>query len=257
MVKEFMNNFTHKKNKPSLSYLWFYSTHYNYYFPESFAKFEPYIKRHYQIYEKGLQKESDLVFNRYKNSAHYVDSQIGEIVDKIQESGKMQNTIIVILGDHGEEFNEFGRFAHSYSFKNVQTSTPFIMHIPGEKQTQFNITSHADIMPTIMDYINISEPFDQFLSGKSLLNYEESNDYAIIQECEIDNRPKRFLIADGDWKMEFRLSGDKIESGILYSINDEPINNVKANNDELIEIKKPLLIKAKNNLNHFSKSNTK
>ena len=51
-----------------------------------------------------------------------------------------------------EEFNEFGRFAHSYSFKNVQTSTPFIMHIPGEKQTQFNITSHADIMPTIMDF---------------------------------------------------------------------------------------------------------
>ena len=74
-------------NEPSLSYLWFYSTHYNYYFPESFGKFEPYIKRHYQIYEKGLQKESDLVFNRYKNSAHYVDSQIGKIIDSIEESG--------------------------------------------------------------------------------------------------------------------------------------------------------------------------
>jgi hypothetical protein len=257
MVNQFINNFTHKRNKPSLSYLWFYSTHYNYYFPESFAKFEPYIKRHYQIYEKGLQKESDLVFNRYKNSAHYVDSQIGKIVDKIEDSGKMQNTVIVVLGDHGEEFNEFGRFAHSYSFKNVQTSTPFIMHIPGEKQTQFNITSHADIMPTIMDYINISEPFNQFLSGKSLLNYEKSNDYAIIQECEIDNRPKRFLIADTDWKMEFRLSGDKIESGILNSINDEPINNVKTNDDKLIQIKKTLVSKAKNNLNHFSKSNAK
>ncbi len=45
MVKEFIDNFTYKKNKPSLSYLWFYSTHYNYYFPESFAKFEPYIKK--------------------------------------------------------------------------------------------------------------------------------------------------------------------------------------------------------------------
>ena len=57
--------------------------------------------------------------------------------------------------------------------------------------------------------------------------------------------------------MEFRLSGDKIESGMLYSINDEPINNVNGNDDKLIEIKKPLLSKAKNNLNHFSKSNTK
>ena len=257
MVETFLNNFVKENNEPTLSYLWFYSTHYNYYFPESFGKFKPYIKRHYQIYEKGLQKESDLVFNRYKNSAHYVDSQIGKIVNKIEHSGKMENTIIVVVGDHGEEFNEFGRFAHSYSLKNVQTSTPFIMHIPNTEKTQFNITSHADIMPTIIDYLNISIPFETFLSGKSLLKYDQSDDYAIIQECQIETRPKKFAIADRNWKMEFRLSGDKIESGILYSINDEPINNVKANNDELIEIKKPLLIKAKNNLSHFSKSNTK
>ena len=252
MVEEFLKNFVNNNNKPSLSYLWFYSTHYNYYFPESFGKFEPYIKRHYQIYEKGLQKESDLVFNRYKNSAHYVDSQIGKIVNKIEQSGKMENTIIVVVGDHGEEFNEFGRFAHSYSFKNVQTSTPFIMHIPNNKQTQFNITSHADIMPTIIDYLNISEPFEQFLSGKSLLQYDESNDYAIIQECQIDNRPKRFVIADRNWKMEFRLSGNKIESGPLYSITDKPIKNIESNGSDFIEIKKPLLSKAKKNLDHFS-----
>ena len=43
----------------------------------------------------------------------------------------------------------------------------------------------------------------------------------------------------------------------VWFSNDEPINNVNANDDELIEIKKPLLSKAKNNLNHFSKSNMK
>ena len=255
MVETFLNNFVKENNEPTLSYLWFYSTHYNYYFPESFGKFEPYIKRHYQIYEKGLQKESDLVFNRYKNSAHYVDSQIGKIVNKIEQSGKMENTIIVVVGDHGEEFNEFGRFAHSYSLKNVQTSTPFIMHIPNTKKTQFNITSHADIMPTIIDYLNISIPFETFLSGKSLLKYDQSDDYAIIQECQIETRPKKFAIADRNWKMEFRLSGNKIESGKLFSINDEPVNNLETNFSDFIEIKKPLISKAKKNLNHFSKSN--
>ena len=49
MVEKFLNNFTNDNRKQSLSFLWFYSTHYNYYFPESFGKFEPYIKRHYQI----------------------------------------------------------------------------------------------------------------------------------------------------------------------------------------------------------------
>ena len=167
----------------------------------------------------------------------------------------MENTIIVVVGDHGEEFNEFGRFAHSYSLKNVQTSTPFIMHIPNTKKTQFNITSHADIMPTIIDYLNISIPFETFLSGKSLLKYDQSDDYAIIQECQIETRPKKFAIADRNWKMEFRLSGNKIESGKLFSINDEPVNNLETNRSDFIEIKKPLISKAKKNLNHFSKSN--
>ena len=261
MVEKFLNNFTNDNRKQSLSFLWFYSTHYNYYFPDSFGKFEPYIKRHYQIYEKGLQKESNLVFNRYKNSAYYVDSLIGKIVDTIEKSGKMENTIIVIIGDHGEEFNEYGRFAHSYSFNNFQTSTPFIMHIPGKKNDLYDITSHADIMPTIMDYINLSEPFNKIFSGKSLIRYNELNDYAIIQECQIDERPKKFIIADKKSKMEFRLSGNKIESGKLTTINDEPFisidskNEGKINDNNFSDIKNILLNKAKKNLNHFSKSN--
>jgi len=162
----------------------------------------------------------------------------------------MENTIIVILGDHGEEFNEFGRFAHSYSLKNVQTSTPFIMHMPGVNNIKYNITSHADIMPTIMDYIDLSIPYQKFVSGKSLLDYNPNLDYAIIQECEITERPKKFLIADKDWKMEFSLSGGKIESGLLETINDESVfpDTARLFNS----IKQNLLKKAENNLGHYS-----
>jgi len=197
-----------------------------------------------------LRKESDLVFNRYKNSAYFVDSQIKKIVEKINNSGKMENTIIVILGDHGEEFNEYGRFAHSYSLKNVQTSTPFIMHVPGINNIDYNITSHADIMPTIIDYIDISIPYQEILSGKSLLDYNTNLDYAIIQECQIKERPKNFLIADKEWKMEFYLSGGKIESGLLETINDESISQDSAN--VFNSIKQKLLKKAEKNLGHYS-----
>ena len=251
MVDEFLDKFTsNSSDSPSLSFLWFYSTHYNYYFPEEFAKFKPYIDRHYQIYEKGLREESDLVFNRYKNSAYFVDSQISKIVETIDKSGKIENTIFVILGDHGEEFNEFGRFAHSYSLKNVQTSTPFVMHLPGINNINYNITSHADIMPTIIDYIDISVPYQEILSGKSLLDFNQNLDYAIIQECQVKGRPKNFLIADKNWKMEFHLSGGKIESGLLETINDESISSdsVSAFNT----IKQKLLKMAEKNLGHYS-----
>ncbi|MBC8346401.1 MAG: sulfatase [Candidatus Marinimicrobia bacterium] len=254
MVDEFLTNFKNRDSStPSMSYLWFYSTHYNYYFPESFGKFKPYIERHYQIYERELQKESHLVFNRYKNSAYYADHLIGKITDEIKKSGQSENTIIVVLGDHGEEFNEFGRFAHSYSFKNVQSSTPFVMHIPGYSKSNYKVTSHADIMPSIMDYIGVSLPSGQLFSGKSLLNYNENLDFAIVQECEIKNRPKKFLIANSEWKMEFTLTKGKIEAGNLETILDEPVSsNVDV---DYAHIKKELLIKAQKNLGHYSNSN--
>ena len=253
MVDKFLTNFKSREpSTPSMSYLWFYSTHYNYYFPESFGKFKPYIDRHYQIYEPELQKESHLVFNRYKNSAFYADHLIGKITDAIKESGQSENTIIVILGDHGEEFNEFGRFAHSYSLKNVQSSTPFVMHLPGILQSNYKVTSHADIMPSIMDFMGVSIPNNQLFSGKSLLQYNEDLDFAIVQECEIKNRPKKFLIADSDWKLEFTLSKGKIEAGNLETILDKPISSIEG--VDYTQITKELLKKAKKNLGHFSNS---
>ena len=46
-----------------------------------------------------------------------------------------------------------------------------------------------------------------------------------------------------------------VSIGPLYSITDKPINNIESNGSDFIEIKKPLLSKAKKNLDHFSKLN--
>ena len=124
------------------------------------------------------------------------------------------------------------------------------MHVPGINNIDYNITSHADIMPTIIDYIDISIPYQEILSGKSLLDYNTNLDYAIIQECQIKERPKNFLIADKEWKMEFYLSGGKIESGLLETINDESISQDSAN--IFNSIKQKLLKKAEKNLRHYS-----
>ena len=81
-----------------------------------------------------------------------------------------------------------------------------------------------------------------------------------MQECQIEDRPKKFLIADHKTKMEFSLSGNKIESGRLSTINDEIIisnsskDSDKSNNNFNI-LKNTLLNKAKKNLNQFSKLN--
>ncbi len=251
MVEQYIESLHIQNESPQFNYLWFYSTHYNYYFPESFGKFKPYIDRHYQIYEEGLQKETELVFNRYKNSAFYADHLISQIVEALSEKERLEKTIIVVVGDHGEEFNEFGRFAHSYSFKNVQSSTPFVMHLPGRQKTNYTVSSHADVLPTIFDYLDLSVPYELFTDGKSLLAYDPKRNFAIVQECQIKKRPKRFLIANESWKMEFRLSGESISSDLLESINDESISSESS--PVFSHIKKELLGKVDSGLSHFSK----
>ncbi|MEI9863872.1 MAG: sulfatase-like hydrolase/transferase [Limisphaerales bacterium] len=53
----------------------------------------------------------------YLNSLHYVDRQIGRIVKALKDRGEYEQTIIVVAGDHGEEFGELGHFGHCSSFK--------------------------------------------------------------------------------------------------------------------------------------------
>ena len=232
-------------------YLFFYTTHFNYYFPEKFAKFKPYIDRHYQIYEEGLHKEAHLVFNRYKNSAYYADFLIGQIVDQLKITGRFENTIIVVTGDHGEEFYEYGRFSHSYSFKNVQSTTPFVMHLPGGVVTNYTVSGHADIMPTIFDYLDLSIDPLKFTNGKSLLNYNPQNNFTVVQMCQIENRPKIFMIANDSSKLEFRANENGLTAVLLETIEDEPYpsNHSEQNSKSILE----LLEKASINRSHFSK----
>lgn len=252
MVEKYLQDLDEREDDQShFDYLFFYTTHFNYYFPKEFAKFNPYIDRHYQIYEEGLHKEAYLVFNRYKNSAHYADFLIHQIVEHLRKSGRLDKTIIVVTGDHGEEFYEYGRFSHSYSFKNVQASTPFVMHLPGMTKTEYTVSGHADIMPTLFDFLGLSLDPEKFTNGKSLLNYDPQKNFALVQMCQIENRPKKFMIADGELKLEFRAESSGMTAAALETINDEPLLFEKTGQN--FQPVLDLLEKAKLNRSHFSK----
>ena len=102
-------------------------------------------------------------------------------------------------------------------------------------------------------YAVISLPFDKIVSGKSLLRYNKQKDYAIVQECAFKERPKQYFISDNDWKMEFSLSKKEIKPGRLETINDEPVSPDTARIFK--SLKEKLLIKAKQNIGHFSIDN--
>ncbi len=92
-------------------------------------------------------------FNLYKNCVYHIDLLVGQVLNKLEKKGLLENTIIVITGDHGQEFNEnrLNYWGHGSNYSDAQIKVPFIFYQPGRKAGFYTYrTSHYDIVPTIM-----------------------------------------------------------------------------------------------------------
>lgn len=92
-------------------------------------------------------------FNKYRNSLHHVDRQVGEVLGHLEKKGLLKDTAVVITGDHGEEFNDLklNYWGHVGNFSRFQTQTPLVVRWPGESPGAFrHLTSHLDIAPTLL-----------------------------------------------------------------------------------------------------------
>src|SRR5699024_9037457 len=92
-------------------------------------------------------------FNLYKNSVHFVDSLAGKALATMRRKGLMDDSIVIITGDHGQEFNDtgLGYWGHNSNYSRFQTQVPLIIHWPGKGQGQITyLTTHYDIGATLM-----------------------------------------------------------------------------------------------------------
>jgi len=97
---------------------------------------------------------------------------LGRILEAIQASSLFENTIIVVTGDHGEEFEECGHFGHTSAFTPEQVKVPFLMCGPGITPGVESLpTSHMDFAPTILELMGASPAGrDSWALGKNLLS---------------------------------------------------------------------------------------
>jgi len=109
----------------------------------------------------------------YLNSLHYIDRQIGRIVKALQDRGEYERTIIVVVGDHGEEFGELGHCGHGNSFNHFQTQTLGVLHLPGETPRVINhVTSHVDFVPSVLTWMGITNAPGDYTTGEPIQGQE-------------------------------------------------------------------------------------
>jgi uncharacterized protein len=152
----------------------FYSAVHAYGPPEDYPRFEPYWEKinHLEL-SGGFDPEP--YFNVYRTAAHYVDSQVGRVLDDLQQRGLLDSTVVMISSDHGEEFNDngMGFWGHGSNFSDVQLHVPMIVHWPQrERQSISYRTTHHDVPVTLMqEALGCAlTPVDHYAVGESMFD---------------------------------------------------------------------------------------
>lgn len=98
----------------------------------------------------------------------YVDAQIGKVLDALDELGLADNTIVVLLGDHGWHLGEHN-FLGKHNLMDRSTHVPLIVRVPGWKQGKTkSMVEFVDLYPTLCELCGLPSPEKQ-LDGTSFV----------------------------------------------------------------------------------------
>lgn len=90
----------------------------------------------------------------YEQAVAYTDAQIGRLLHALEQNGLQENTIIIVVADHGEEFMEHGRWGHwENNLYDEVLRVPLIIHLPTSQGTCVveRQVRTLDLMPTILE----------------------------------------------------------------------------------------------------------
>ena len=168
-----------EKGRPFFAFLNFFDAHSPYVLPEGCGhSFRPDetaadldILQNWENRPKQNVPESErtLVSDAYDDCLTYLDSQIGKLIDELERRGLLDNTLVIITSDHGEELGEHRLYGHGRSLYSQEVHVPLIILLPGNRAAGRIVTdpvSLHNIPATIVDMLGAS--CDSPFPGNSL-----------------------------------------------------------------------------------------
>lgn len=130
----------------------------------------PEMRSYSNIPKNGNVSDSlaiDLIHG-YRATVSYVDALIGNIMNTLEETGLKENTIVVLVADHGYHLQENAQWAKFTNY-HISTRVPLIIKAPGFSKNFKTeaLTDLVDIYPTLAEICGLKPPKDQ-LDGRSL-----------------------------------------------------------------------------------------
>jgi len=184
---EWMRNYAGRK--PFFVWVHYFDPHKEYVPPGKFKNLHlpvnKMLKGDYGSAEQRVDKAEQAIIYKalYAGEISYTDKHLGRLLDWMRTEGHYDNTMTIVTADHGETLDEPGRglrFAHPTVYEEV-VHIPLIIRTPGQEDQGGKIVRKAvctlDILPTVMDFLDIPIPGVIPVQGRSLIgeSFKENN----------------------------------------------------------------------------------
>ena len=142
------------------------------------------------------------------------DRMFGRLVRFLVETGRYEDTLLIVTSDHGEAFNEHGTFKHGGSnLYSELVRVPLLIKLPGRRFAGTRVDTPVellDVMPTLLDAASVPAPDD--LAGRSLLPLIRGDEGARPVFAESTNEQRRQAVYLDGLKYILDLDSDSIEA---------------------------------------------
>ncbi len=170
-------------SKPFFKFMFLDGPHGPYNYPPEFERFLP-IKRSSLYSTLADESRQILLFNDYRNAVGYTDHLLQQLFLGLESLGLSEHTIVLLTGDHGEEFWENGHYGHAGAYTEYQSAVPLILFWPGRAAARYtHPTSHHDIVPTFAEYLGVKNEVKDYALGQNLFR-QETRPYRVICNWE-------------------------------------------------------------------------
>ncbi len=102
-----------------------------------------------------------LIRSVYDGAVSYADTQFGLLLARLEARGRLDDTVIVVMGDHGEALGEDGLFHRCCSLDDNVTHVPLMVRLPageGGGRKVGAVVELVDLMPTLLELVNATVP---------------------------------------------------------------------------------------------------
>ncbi len=149
--------------------------------PEMFSDLAEYAKGPgADAHHKLSREERQFLIGTYDAATQYADTFVGFLLDHIDKRGLKDNTLVVVLSDHGEDLLDNGYFNHRVSLHDSNLRVPLIVRAAGvAPEVRRDLVALVDVLPTVLKRVGLPSRSGQ---GRDLLSPPKNPDRGIYSE---------------------------------------------------------------------------